>query len=320
MKIRNVLQAAVFAASSVACVSASAALVSFQNFVGNYGVSTSGYGTSATSGTITADVPAGATVVGAYLYSAANRTNAIGGTFNGTSVAYSPLGVNNVMQAYRTDVTSSVKAVVDGGAGGTYSFSITETNSLVQDGEALVVVYSRPDLAFSTVGILDGFAASAGDSTSINFSQALDPSLAGFFAEMRLGINYSCCNQSSTVRVNNTVITTNAGNNDDGVGALADGQLITVGGSNDPFSPLLPSYANDHERYNLVPYITAGDTTIAINTLNPSGDDNIFLAVFHVAGEAGINAPPPSGVPEPGSVALLGLGLAAVAATRRRNL
>ena len=92
-----------------------------------------------------------------------------------------------------------------------------------------------------------------------------------------------------------------------------NGSLITVGGFDDPFSPFLPTYDEDHERYNLVPYITNGDTTISVRTVNPSGDDNIFLAVFHVTGEAGINEPPPDAtVPEPGTLSLLAIGGAAV--------
>jgi hypothetical protein len=117
---------------------------------------------------------------------------------------------------------------------------------------------------------------------------------------MRLGIGFSCCNQASRVTVNGTVITENAGNNDDSADAnLSNGNLISVGGDNDPFSALLPAYENDHERYNLVPQIVNGSTAINVNTINPSNNDNIFLAVFHVFGRAGVNGEPPVAADQP---------------------
>jgi hypothetical protein len=133
---------------------------------------------------------------------------------------------------------------------------------------------------------------------------------------MRIGDGFSCCSQTSTITVNGTVITTNAGNNDDGIGSISNGQLITVGGDNDPFSPFLPTYENDHERYNLVGQINAGDTSISIRTLNPSNNDNIFLEVFAVSGFATINNP---SVPEPASIVLFGTLLAGVALRQRRR-
>lgn len=307
---------------------AQASLVSFQTFVGNYGVSTDGFGATSNSGTISASVPFGATVQAAYLYTAVFRNQGhagVGGTFAGSAVPYGPSVPNTSptalaccsLSSARADVTSIVAPLINGGPGGIYNFSVTET-SANQDGEALVVVYSLASLPVSTVGILDGFSAVTGDNTAINFANPLNPAAPGFFAEMRIGDSFSCCGQRSSISVNGTTITNEAGNNDDGA-QVADGSLITVGGFDDPFSPNLPSYNNDHERYNLVPYVSNGDTTINIRTFNPDGTDNIFLSVFHVAGEAGVNEPPPNQVPEPGSMALLGLGLSTFAALRRRR-
>ena len=296
---------------------ASATLTSFQTYTGNVGYSSDGFGSVNQSGNISASVPFGSTVLAAYLYSATNsQVGLAGGTLNGTAVSYGPASINAdsaTLASQRVDVTSIMKPVIDSGVGGIYTFPITET-SYTQDGEALVVVYSNSTLPTATFGILDGSARTTGDTTAINFASALHPSDPGFFAEMFLGDGFSCCDQKSTVKVNGTTITNSAGNNDDNIdgGSPANGSLITVGGFNDPYSPLLPSYANDHERYNLVPYITDGDTSITVNTINASNDDNIFLAGFYVSGEASINQPPPTGVPEPGSLGLFGFGLGAL--------
>lgn len=321
MRSSRSLMLAGLLAAGAAAMPAQASLTTFKSYTGNYGVSTDGWGSTAQAGVISASVPAGSTVVAAYLYTSVHyNSSPVGGTLNASQVHYAAnLGMNNNLNAWRADVTNLVKPVIDSGAGGIYNFNITET-SASQDGSALVVVYSNAALGTSSIGILDGFSASSGDTTSINFAKPLDPLAAGFKAEMMLGIGFSCCNsQYSQVKVNGSVLTNNAGNGDDGA-QVANGALITVGGFDDPYSATNPTYANDHERYDLKSFIKAGDTSIVVNTLNPSNDDNIFLAVFNITGTAGFNAPPPvKGVFAPATFPLVGSLLLCLLGLRRRK-
>lgn len=139
------------------------------------------------------------------------------------------------------------------------------------------------------------------------------------FAEMRLGIAYSYnsgdpASQYSTVTVNGTLISSKAGNFDDG--AAANGALLTIRRDKDPFTPFQPaSISSDHERYNLVPYITAGAITLRVDTLNPSNDDNNFLAVLDVAGVASVS----NTTPEPATWALFAGGLGTLVYFKRRR-
>jgi hypothetical protein len=319
MRFQTKLLAAAALSAAVFATPASATLSVADVYTGTYGLSTDGGGSNSGSYTVSAFVPVGATVTAAYLYQSVwsgGITNGI--TLNGNALTFGAASLNpsNGLSSARTDVTSFLSPIINGGAGGIYNFTIDEGANIGGiDGTALVVVYSLPSLATSTVAILDGFTNPGGDTTTLSFSAPLNPLAPGFTAEMRLGIGFSCCGQKSTVNVNGTTITNEAGNNDDGLGSISNGQLITVGGDDDAFSALLPSYADDHERYDLVPYLNVGDTDITVRTNNPSGDDNIFLAAFRVSGNAVVNA-----VPEPGTWSMMIAGFGMVGAFMRRRV
>ncbi|HTZ66180.1 MAG TPA: PEP-CTERM sorting domain-containing protein [Roseiarcus sp.] len=319
-------------ASALTPISAFAANNLFQEYIGDYGVSTSGWGSVSTSdGTVAATVPVGSTVTAAYLYTSTWDFSApfdpSGTTFQGSPISLTPLGVNSSaccnLQGWRADVTSLVAPVINGGPGGTYDFSLTEANTTQQDGEALVVVYSNPSQSTQTVAILNGFASSSGDTSVVNFSKPLDTSAPGFFAHMAIGDGFSCCDQESTISVNGKEMTTVAGNNDSSVDASpADGNLITMGNINGPYTGGTPGfpqtdYSADHEAYDLVPFLSDGETTIKIDTINASHDDNIFVEVYDVSGE-GHFVP---GTPEPSTWVMLVIGFAGLGyAARRKGL
>lgn len=118
------------------------------------------------------------------------------------------------------------------------------------------------------------------------------------------------------------LLTENAGLNDDSIDATAqNGNLFTIGSFDDGFSPALPSYGEDRERYDLSSFVTAGDTSIVVETFNASEDDNIFFAGFYVQGRAGFDEPPPppSEVPLPAGGLLFLTGLAGLAVSRRKK-
>lgn len=308
---------------ALAAGSAHASLVTFESYVGDYAVSTDGWGGTDGEGVISASVLGGSTIAAAYLYSsniAGNNSAPSELTFDGSAVTtFANLGTNDTgLTAFRSDVTSIVQAKI-GAGGGVFDFDVSEgSEGRSIDGHALVVVYQNAALPAASVGILDGFSDAAGDSTSINFASPLSVSDPSFFAEMSLGIGFSCCGQASDVSVNGNLITTQAGNNDDGEEAQ-NGSLITVGGFDDPFSPFLPSYGEDTERYNLAGsgFLNDGDTNILIETRNPSRNDNIFLATFYVSGEATFTPDPTLPVPLPASALLLFAGLGGLGALRR---
>lgn len=325
---------------------AHASLALNYQFNGNGNWSIDGVGSNDTPvGTLQAYVPAGSTVVKAFLYSSMTPGVPLDSlTFDGTLLnvgAFADLGSNPYgLRAYRADVTSQVAAKVGGGSATRFDFLInTESPNSSVDGEALVVIYSNPLESERTIALLDGYSIASGDSFAVNLGSPLtDPTAPGFEALFSLGIGYSYQNssdQSSQVSVNGRRLTSSAGGEDDG--GSYNGGLITIGGLDDsatnPSDPMMHGNNEiryDDELYNLAlgngvdsaPFLSAGMTSFTVNTQNPSGDDNIFFAGLNLTARAGINQPPPpidgSPVPEPSTYGLMaGAALIALVARRR---
>lgn len=324
----GLLTAAAAAALGLTAGSADASLFSFATFNGN--VKNSNDGASSNDSVISASTEANSTVLAAYLYTATYFDNAATPpatvSLDGNAITYSNTSAQSPSPAslvsYRADVTSIVASKIDGGAGGQVDFGYDEGGEAGRiDGSALVVVYENASLPEATVAILDGFSNSNGDQFVVNLAEPINTSDPDFFAEMALGISFSSgAGQFSEVEVNGQLLSEQAGDYDDGFNA--NGGLITVGGFDDALVSSPPATkADDTERYDLTSFLNDGDTQIVVDTLNPSNDDNIFLATFYVDGLATvINPEDPNNnavIPLPLSSVLLLSGLMGFAGLRR---
>lgn len=341
--MKGLLRSIAAAAMLFCSGSALSALIPAGIWSGNVAVSVDGIGSNNTPvGTVQAQIPVGATILKAYLYSAGTpfpwypnspttlaAYNAAGITLAGTPITNFDTLVGAVATprpdigrwfTARADVTSLVQSLVAGAVTSNFSWSVSEgtLNNRI-DGEVLVVVYSHPSLPTASVAILNGGQDTGGETTLVNLGAPLtDPMAAGFAAELGLGISFSCCGQASEVRVNGSLVTSNAGNLNDGLQSQ-DGSLITVGGLGDPAANL-QNYATDAELYDLRPFLDTGDTSFSIFTVNPTSDDNIFFAHLYLTGQIR-DVIPPGKVPEPATLPLMlaGLGVMGALALRRRS-
>ncbi|MFT4572058.1 MAG: hypothetical protein ACI8TX_001963 [Hyphomicrobiaceae bacterium] len=196
------------------------------------------------------------------------------------------------------DVTAIVAPKVDAAPSGTVTFEITErTNSGATtdkiDGEVLVVVFDDPEAdEETTIILLFGGQEVNGDRFSIMTTEPLDPGRVGAIAAMGLGIGFGeqGNEQASLIDVNGVRMTSSAGGSDDG--SPVNGALITAGGLGDTIgNPASADAApvgsrSDDELYDLLPFVTFGENTIVVDTINPSFDDNIFFGYFVLSGVA----------------------------------
>jgi hypothetical protein len=295
-------------------------------FSGNGGYSADGIGMNpSTSGMLSADIPAGSTVVDAFLYATTVFDPSIASVtveLDDTSYTLSPMPFNTydgccALLSFKysgADLVAQVAAKYVSDGPGVIDFIAEEISPGVSatDGVALVVIFSNPAEPFRTIAIMDGSLATLGEETLIGLAEPLDKTVPGFVATLALGIGFSAqdfsgagsnqCgtddNQGSTVDINGARLTSCAGNFDDSIDTVANGNLFTVGGIGDvvdnPDDPLqfaadgdLPRTTDD-ELYDLEPLLAQGITLIDMDTANASEDDLIFLSILSITAQASV--------------------------------
>jgi len=280
-------------------------------FTGKGGYSADGMGANDNTGTVSADIPAGSTIVQAILYATTNFGNApvasVDVTLDGTPYTLDDMTQSEyngccALQSFKFTsggLTAQVAAKFASDGPGVINFAVVETNNPGGeiDGTALVVIFSNPASPDVSVAILDGGLSVTPALTTVFFAEPLDT--AGLEATLALGIGFGfqfsdpdfndCTgNQRSSVDINGLRLTTCAGGSDDREAdelTAQDGNLFTVGGFDDsPTNPIDPFAISgvDDELYNLVPFVTNGDTQLDITTENFSADDIIFLAIVEI--------------------------------------
>ena len=265
---------------------------------GQITASIDGVGTNAATGTFQIVKPAGATVNKAYLVSAtqpSDGTLADGdATVNGLPVDYTVFsapvnfgGINGF-----ADVTALVSGLLNGAPAGTVDVPYGEVVNL--EGSALAVVFNDPAKTNTSSFLVQfGTQNTAGDSFSLTLSDPFNDATQDIQMSLAISFSFQPSGQFSQIDVNGQRLTTSAGGSDDGQDA--NGALFTVGGTgDDPANPANPNATDeggtrsDDELYTLDPLLTNGATTITVNTLNPSANDNILAAFFNVGGSAAI--------------------------------
>ena len=300
-----------------ASAAAASGLTPFATVTGKVYMSEDGIGTNNPAGgpVRVAKRDKSATVEAAYLlaagvpgYTMQNGDVTLDGkslSFAAANNAVGNFGVNSVW----TNVTSIVKPVVDSAPVGNVSFTAAEPNNTDEiDGEILAVIMQDPTLPTdNTVSFEFGALNTTGDTFSIGLAQPLNLSNKNLALTMSIGDSYSyqgppATGQYSVITVDGKTLTSSAGGNDDSAckydnpqdfGNCGNGELITVGGIGDSTAnPPDPSATDancpggpprcDDELYSLRPFVHNGDTSIKVNTVNPSNNDNIFFTGFEL--------------------------------------
>ncbi len=321
-------------------------------FTGNLNWSVDGLGINppAQTGTLTVEKPAGSAVIRAYLMLASFAEVEVAGLsdvrLNGAAPSFTEVATDTAygFRNFMADVTSIVRPTIDGANAGSISIAINEgANAPRIEGSALLVVFDDPAVSISSIALYFGTSQTSGDNFSLAFDTLSEPQTQDL--RMSIGSAYSYgAEQNTAVSVNSQPLSDVAGHFDDCDAFVAgdeddanwlcnDGALLTVGGVGDSLTnPVVGqpwTTVSDDELYSLSPFVEVGDTQIEVQTLNESGDDNVFMAAFYLdeielegaervsAELAETGASETAGLLGAGVLALL-VGAAALLVSRRR--
>ena len=227
-----------------------------------------------------------------------------GNAVTGTNIGFSQdnfWGYAN-SQAYRADTTS----IINGN--GAYDLSnFTTANSNI-NGAGTTVFFNDGNSANNRDVVLF-------DGNDSNFASAYDA--AGWDINLN-GINYQGGQAFLTMIVSDGQ---NFGPNDDGT-IMINGVALVSGGIFQGSSPGV-GVSNgslwDTETFDITSFLTLGNNNLHI-TLDAGFSDALSAVVAAIDLPAGAAPPPPNtGVPEPLSLSLFGMGLAGLASLRRRR-
>jgi Bacterial Ig-like domain (group 1) len=295
---------------------------------GKVTLSVDGIGTNASSGIVSVEKPAGATVRKAFVAAASIYPTTSLYIMPQDGIKIDGVGINNWIQDtnnsnglenalgsrnYFANVTELVRAKLDAAPAGRVDFTMSEVASGEIDGEILAVIFDDPNqTSNNSIVLMFGSQEPDGDTFNLLFASPIVQQ-PNFKVDFSLGITYSARNQNSQTSVVDVTridpsgtaqiprrLTSDAGGPDDGLPSPNqtqpdNGALLTVGGLDDsnanPTDPNSESQIdarNDDELYNLAPFMQNGDTKLKVLTNNISGDDNIFFAAFAIQGASAV--------------------------------
>jgi hypothetical protein len=260
-------------------------------------------GTTTGTGNIQVDKPAGAKLVAAYFVAADVKVfsaKPVLGTpsdltLNGKPVTFKYLSNFNYIN-YFADVTELLADDLGALPTGISDFAVDEgpDGGPRLEGTELIVLWDDPAVDVASVILAFGNSQTSGDSFTLTFPALTAPQTQ----DVRLSIGYSFSyqnpsdslsrTQASVVTVNGTVISEAAGGSDDQAQTHNDGNLITAGGVGDDLALPPTPFADpigenpDDELYGLSSLVNVGDSTMTVQTLNASGNDNVFLDAFYL--------------------------------------